>query len=28
VQWPLDDAPTLSAKDQALPLLQDAEVYP
>ncbi|MGA9164396.1 MAG: dTDP-4-dehydrorhamnose 3,5-epimerase [Thiobacillus sp.] len=28
VQWPLDDAPTLSAKDQALPLLEDAEVYP
>jgi len=28
VQWPLDGAPTLSAKDQALPLLQDAEVYP
>jgi len=28
VQWPLDGAPALSAKDQTLPLLQDAEVYP
>jgi dTDP-4-dehydrorhamnose 3,5-epimerase len=27
VEWPLDGAPTLSAKDQTLPLLQDAEVY-
>jgi len=27
VKWPLDGAPTLSAKDQVLPLLQDAEVY-
>jgi len=28
VQWPLETAPTLSDKDQALPLLKDAEVYP
>ncbi|MBI1285118.1 MAG: dTDP-4-dehydrorhamnose 3,5-epimerase [Thiobacillus sp.] len=28
VQWPLEAAPTLSDKDQALPLLKDAEVYP
>ncbi|OYW36205.1 MAG: dTDP-4-dehydrorhamnose 3,5-epimerase [Hydrogenophilales bacterium 12-61-10] len=28
VEWRLDGAPTLSAKDQVLPLLQDAEVYP
>ena len=28
VEWQLDGAPTLSAKDQTLPLLQDAEVYP
>ncbi len=27
VQWPLDGAPTLSAKDQELPLLRDADVY-
>jgi dTDP-4-dehydrorhamnose 3,5-epimerase len=27
VQWPFSGAPTLSAKDQVLPLLQDAEVY-
>ncbi|MHB0974263.1 MAG: dTDP-4-dehydrorhamnose 3,5-epimerase [Thiobacillus sp.] len=27
VQWPLDGAPTLSAKDQTQPLLNDAEVY-
>jgi dTDP-4-dehydrorhamnose 3,5-epimerase len=27
VQWPLEDAPTLSAKDQIQPLLKDAEVY-
>lgn len=27
VQWPLEDAPTLSAKDQSQPLLKDAEVY-
>ena len=27
VQWQLDGAPTLSAKDQVLPLLKDAEVY-
>lgn len=27
VQWPLDDAPALSAKDQIQPFLQDAEVY-
>ena len=27
VQWPLQDAPTLSAKDQILPLLRDAETY-
>lgn len=27
VQWPLQDAPTLSAKDQVLPLLRDAETY-
>ena len=27
VQWPLDGAPTLSAKDQVQPLLKDAEVY-
>jgi dTDP-4-dehydrorhamnose 3,5-epimerase len=28
VQWPLEAAPTLSDKDQALPFLKDAEVYP
>lgn len=28
VRWPLEDAPRLSAKDQAWPLLRDAEVYP
>ena len=28
VQWPLDAPPLLSAKDQAAPLLKDAEVYP
>lgn len=28
VQWPMAVAPQLSAKDQVLPLLQDAEVYP
>ena len=27
VQWPLEGAPTLSAKDQIQPLLKDAEVY-
>jgi len=27
VEWPLDGAPTLSAKDQVQPLLKDAEVY-
>lgn len=27
VQWPLDGTPTLSAKDQVLPFLRDAEVY-
>ncbi|MHB1214947.1 MAG: dTDP-4-dehydrorhamnose 3,5-epimerase [Thiobacillus sp.] len=27
VEWPLDGAPTLSAKDQALPFFKDAEVY-
>ena len=27
IAWPLDDAPTLSTKDQVLPLLKDAEVY-
>lgn len=27
VQWPLQTAPTLSAKDQVLPLLRDAETY-
>ena len=27
VAWPLDGAPTLSAKDVVQPLLQDAEVY-
>ena len=27
VQWPLQNAPTLSAKDQVLPLLRDAETY-
>ncbi len=27
VQWPLDGAPALSAKDQLQPLLKDAEVY-
>ena len=27
VQWPLQDVPTLSAKDQVLPLLRDAETY-
>lgn len=28
IQWPLDAAPQLSAKDQIQPFLQDAEVYP
>lgn len=28
IQWPLDGAPQLSAKDQVQPLLKDAEVYP
>ena len=28
VQWPLEGAPVLSAKDQIQPLLEDAEVYP
>lgn len=28
VQWPLEGPPNLSAKDQAQPLLRDAEVYP
>lgn len=28
VQWPLEGAPTLSAKDRVQPLLKDAEVYP
>jgi dTDP-4-dehydrorhamnose 3,5-epimerase len=28
VAWPLEGAPALSAKDQALPFLKDAEVYP
>ena len=27
VQWPLEGAPALSAKDQIQPLLKDAEVY-
>ncbi len=27
VQWPLAGAPQLSAKDQALPLIKDAETY-
>ncbi|MHB8916088.1 MAG: dTDP-4-dehydrorhamnose 3,5-epimerase [Thiobacillus sp.] len=27
VQWPLEIAPTLSGKDQVLPLLRDAETY-
>lgn len=27
VQWPLEDAPTLSAKDRVQPLLKDAEAY-
>ena len=27
VQWPLEGAPALSAKDQVQPLLKDAEVY-
>lgn len=27
VQWPIEGAPTLSAKDQAQPLLKDAEAY-
>lgn len=27
VQWPLQGVPTLSAKDQALPRLRDAETY-
>ena len=27
VDWPMQDAPTLSTKDQALPLLRDAETY-
>ena len=28
VQWPLEGAPVLSAKDQVQPLLKDAEAYP
>lgn len=28
VQWPLEGAPVLSAKDEVQPLLEDAEVYP
>lgn len=28
IAWPLDGAPQLSAKDQQLPGLKDAEVYP
>lgn len=28
VEWPLDGAPQLSTKDQAQPLLKDAEVFP
>jgi dTDP-4-dehydrorhamnose 3,5-epimerase len=28
VQWPLEGAPQLSAKDQVAPLFKDAEVYP
>lgn len=28
VQWPLDAVPTLSARDQVLPLLLNAEVFP
>jgi dTDP-4-dehydrorhamnose 3,5-epimerase len=28
VQWPLEGAPSLSVKDQALPFFKDAEVYP
>jgi dTDP-4-dehydrorhamnose 3,5-epimerase len=28
VKWPLDGTPTLSDKDQRLPFLRDAEVYP
>lgn len=28
IDWPLTGAPGLSPKDQAAPLLQDAEVYP
>jgi dTDP-4-dehydrorhamnose 3,5-epimerase len=28
VKWPLDGTPTLSDKDQGLPFLGDAEVYP
>jgi len=28
VQWPLEATPTLSIKDQALPFIKDAEVYP
>ena len=28
IEWPLQGAPLLSAKDQAQPLLKDAEVYP
>ncbi len=28
IDWPLDGAPTLSAKDEAAPWLRDAEVYP
>lgn len=27
IAWPLEGTPTLSAKDQVLPLLKDAEVY-
>jgi dTDP-4-dehydrorhamnose 3,5-epimerase len=28
VKWPLEVVPALSSKDQALPFLKDAEVYP
>jgi dTDP-4-dehydrorhamnose 3,5-epimerase len=27
IEWPLEGTPTLSGKDQVLPLLKDAEVY-
>jgi len=28
IQWPIDEAPQLSAKDQAGKLLRDAELFP